>query len=648
MNDRERSLVQADVVSYLQRHEEKDLLRLITCGSVDDGKSTLIGRLLYDSHTVYEDQIAAVASDSARWGTTGQAPDLALLVDGLQAEREQRITIDVAYRYLNTDKRKFIIADTPGHEQYTRNMATGASTAELAVILVDATKGVVTQTKRHTAIVHLLGVRHLTLVVNKMDLVGFDQGSFDAIRRDFARLVSEFAGDHSVTAIPVSALRGDNVVEASTVTPWYEGPTLLGHLETVDAHREDGLGRFRFPVQYVSRPNRDFRGYSGTVASGAVRVGDEIMVLPSRKRSRVRRIVTYDGFNGDEPRVATKHQAVTLTLEDELDVTRGDLIAHANDTPSVTDLVDAHVVWMHDEPLTLGKLYDVKAGPKTTQAMIRHVQHRLDIDTLKTEPAETLELNAIGRCRLVFTAPVAVDPYEDIAETGSFVMIDRISNATVAAGMVIKSAREPKDVRATNVVWHESKVTRDVRAALKQQTPCVLWLTGLSGAGKSTIANALEQRLAALGHHTYLLDGDNVRHGLNKDLGFSDEDRVENIRRIGEVAKLFVDAGLIVVTAFISPFRSDRQMARELFEEGQFIEVFVDTPLEVAERRDPKGLYAKARTGLIKNFTGIDSPYERPVDPEVVLDTVSDDVAASVDGLVSELVVRGAIPPSDA
>jgi bifunctional enzyme CysN/CysC len=641
-------LIQEDILAYLEQHEDKDLLRFITCGSVDDGKSTLIGRLLHDSQLIYEDQLAAVRSDSGRWGTTGEEPDLALLVDGLQSEREQGITIDVAYRYFSTDKRKFIIADTPGHEQFTRNMATGASTAQLAVLLVDARKGVLTQTKRHTTIVSLLGIRTLVVAVNKMDLVSYDRRVFDQVERDYRAFLDKLGNGFDVHFVPISALAGDNVVHASERMAWYQGPALMALLESVDVTSRRDLAQFRFPVQYVTRPHHDFRGYAGTIASGTVRVGDEVMVLPSRKRSRVKSIVTYDGANGGaHPHEAAAPEAVTLTLEDELDVSRGDMLAHPNDTPSVTDVVDANVVWMHEEPLRIGRLYDVKVGTKTTQATVRGIDHRLDVNTLERGPAETLALNEIGRCRVAFTTPVAVDPYPTLPSTGSFILLDRVTNATVAAGMVERSARERGVSKATNVVWHDTKVSKAVRAELKGQKPCVLWFTGLSGAGKSTIANALEQRLAAMGHHTYLLDGDNVRHGLNKDLGFNDDDRVENIRRIGEVAKLFVDAGLIVVTAFISPFRSDRQMVRELFDESEFLEVFIDTPLEVAEQRDTKGLYAKARTGLIKNFTGIDSPYERPATAEIVLDTVNTSVEDAVDEVLRALADRGALRSID-
>ena len=637
--------VGVDLAAYLERHAGRDLLRFITCGSVDDGKSTLMGRLLFDADLLADDSVAAVVADSARWGTTGEAPDLALLVDGLQSEREQGITIDVAYRYFSTGERKFIMADTPGHEQYTRNMATGASTAELAVILVDARKGVLAQTRRHTAIVSRLGIRQLLVAVNKMDLVDFDEGRFERIRADFGEVLAKLGngrlagGDDAfeVVFVPISALDGDNVVHPSSRTPWYRGPTLLGHLENVEVGKLSSGVDFRFPVQFVNRPSHEFRGYSGTVTAGSVQVGDEVMVLPSRTRSRIKSIIVM----GENLQRAEAKQAVTLTLEDERDVARGDLLAHPNAAPSVTDTVDADVVWLHERPLEPGRLYDVKLATKSTQALVQSVAHRLDNDSLEEVPAEVLALNELGRCRLTFTSPVAVDLYQAFPATGSFILIDRVSNATVGAGMVTGTVRRSDEARATNVVWQQTHVTRVERAAQKHQRPAVLWFTGLSGAGKSTIANALEQRLVGLGHHTYLLDGDNVRHGLNRDLTFSDADRVENIRRIGEVAKLFVDAGLIVMTAFISPFRSDRQMVRELFEADEFVEVFVDTSLEVAEQRDVKGLYAKARTGQIKNFTGIDSPYERPERAEVRLDTLKVSVEEAVDTLVLELRRRG-------
>ena len=628
----------ADTAVDQGAHDEgRDLLRFITCGSVDDGKSTLMGRLLYDADLVHDDSIAAVVADSGRWGTTGERPDLALLVDGLQSEREQGITIDVAYRYFSTPVRKFIMADTPGHEQYTRNMATGASTADLAVILVDARKGVLEQTRRHAAITSMLGIKQLLVAVNKMDLVEFDEVRFEEIRADLGAVLAKLGNGFHAEYIPISALDGDNVVVPSDRMPWYQGSTLLAHLETVSTAKRSAGVDFRFPVQSVNRPSHDFRGYSGTVTAGAVQVGDEVMVLPSRTRSRVKSIIVM----GENPQRAQTPQAVTITLEDERDIARGDLLAHPNAAPSVTDTVDPDVVWLHDTPLEPGRLYDVKVATKATQALVQRIDYRLDVNTFEKVPATSLAVNDIGRCRLTFTSSVAVDLYRAFQTTGSFILIDRISNATVGAAMITGTARRSEAARATNVVWQQTQVTRAERASQKHQEPAVLWFTGLSGAGKSTIANALEQRLVALGQHTYLLDGDNVRHGLNKDLTFSDEDRVENIRRIGEVAKLLVDAGLIVMTAFISPFRSDRQMVRELFGPDEFIEVFVDTSLEVAEHRDVKGLYAKARTGQIANFTGIDSPYERPERPEMLVDTLVVSVEEAADLLVDELRRRG-------
>ena len=630
-------LIEHDILSYLRQHEQKDLLRFITCGSVDDGKSTLIGRLLHDSALIYEDHLAAITKDSARFGTTGDAPDLALLVDGLQSEREQGITIDVAYRYFSTDKRKFIIADTPGHEQYTRNMATGASTASLAIILVDARKGVLTQTKRHTSIVTLLGIKHLVLAVNKMDLVGWSHERFDEVVRAYGSVLDRLdVRGADVTALPISALLGDNVVRASEHMPWFAGQPLMHVLETIDIQRDVNLTDLRFPVQYVVRPDQSFRGYAGTIASGTVRIGDEVMVLPSRKRSFVRAVVTF----GRDLETASAPHCVTLTLEDDIDVARGDTIVHPQSAPTVGTAFDATIVWMHEQPLTVGRLYDLKLGTSTTQASITRIHHRRDVNTLEREPTDRLGLNEIGRCSIELAAPLAFDPYDTLPSTGSFILIDRITHATVAGGMVRSTTRVGVADRATNVTWHESKITKAMRAKLKHQAPCVLWFTGLSGAGKSTIANALEQRLAVMGHHTYLLDGDNVRHGLNRDLGFSDEDRVENIRRVGEVARLMVDAGLIVIAAFISPFRSDRQLVRSMFEDGEFLEVFVDVPLNVAEQRDPKGLYKQARAGAIRSFTGIDSPYEPPGHPEVRLRTDVDDAAACVEHIIDVLARR--------
>lgn len=629
------ALIEQDIAAYLETHERKDLLRFITCGSVDDGKSTLIGRLLYDTQLIYEDQLAAVRRDTVKYGTTGEELDLALLVDGLQAEREQGITIDVAYRYFSTEKRKFIIADTPGHEQYTRNMATGASTAQLAILLVDARKGVQVQTRRHSFIVSLLGIRHLVLAINKMDLVGFDPAVFERICEEYREFVGKL-GVPDVRCVPVSALRGDNVVQPSIAMPWYAGPTLLQLLEEVEVASDRNLHNFRFPVQYVNRPNLDFRGFCGTIAAGTVRPGDPIVAFPSGRRSRVASIVTADG----ELAEAFAGQAVTLTLSDEIDVSRGDLLVHPSRLPAVADTFDARVVWMADTPLLPGRQYDLKLGTRLIPAMPSLLHHRIDVNTLEHQRVEELGLNEIGFCRFALNQPVPFDAYEEIPGTGSFVIIDRVSNATVGAGMIVRPATQPLMDKSRNVVWHQHKVTKTQRANQKAQKPCVVWLTGFSGAGKSTLANALEQRLLQRGYHSYLLDGDNIRHGLNQDLGFSREDRVENIRRIGEVATLFVDAGLIVISAFISPFRADRALVRALVQEGEFIEVHLQASLEACERRDPKGLYAKARAGMIQDFTGIDSPYEPPERPELVLDTEHNPVEVCLDRLLGYLTER--------
>jgi bifunctional enzyme CysN/CysC len=614
----------AAIAAYLQRHESGDLLRFITCGSVDDGKSTLIGRLLHDTKLLFDDQLAALAADSRRHGTQGERIDFALLVDGLSAEREQGITIDVAYRYFNTERRKFIVADCPGHEQYTRNMATGASTADLAVVLVDARKGLLTQTRRHSYIVSLLGIRHVLLAVNKMDLVAYGQEAFEAIADDYRLLASQL-GIASVQAIPVSALEGDNVLRHSDAMPWYDGPTLLEHLESVDAsqdHRDIG---FRLPVQWVARPDQDFRGFAGTVAAGVVAPGDDVVVLPSGRRSRIARIVTADG---DLER-AKRGQAVTLTLVDELDISRGDVIASGQRPPQVTDQFAAHVLWLGEQPLLPGRPYWLKLGTSTVSASVTEIKHKVDVNTQEPLAAKHLELNEVGYCNLHLDRAIPFEAYADNRELGGFILIDRQSNATVAAGTIEFALR-----RAGNIHWQHVDVDKQARARIKAQQPRCLWFTGLSGAGKSTIANLVEKRLLAMGHHTYLLDGDNVRHGLNKDLGFTDEDRVENIRRVAEVAKLMVDAGLIVLVSFISPFRAERRMARGMFAKGEFLEVFVDTPLDVAERRDIKGLYAKARAGQVQNFTGIDSPYEVPEHADVILDTLSESSEVLAERLV--------------
>jgi bifunctional enzyme CysN/CysC len=598
-----------DIATYLKQHESKPLLRFITCGSVDDGKSTLIGRLLYDSKRLFDDQLAALEKDSRKHGTQGERIDYALLLDGLAAEREQGITIDVAYRYFDTDKRKFIVADCPGHEQYTRNMATGASTADLAVVLVDARKGLLTQTHRHSYIVSLLGIRHVVLAVNKMDLVDFDQAVFERIAADY-RTLAQRLGIASIACIPLSALEGDNLSTRSARTPWYTGPALLEHLESVqvDAH-DTGVG-LRLPVQWVNRPHQNFRGYAGTIAAGEVKPGDEVVVLPSARRSRIGQVLGPDG------EVATAHagQAVTLTLADEIDISRGDVIAAAGDPPEVADQFAAHLLWMSDAPLLPGRPYWLKIGARTVSATVTEIKHRIDVNTQEHLAAKRLELNEVGYCNLSLDEPVAFDTYARNRALGSFILIDRYDNGTAAAGTLDFALR-----RAGNVHWQHVDVDKAARARQKGQVPKVLWFTGLSGAGKSTIANLVDKRLHALGYHSFLLDGDNVRHGLNRDLGFTDEDRVENIRRVAEVAKLMTDAGLIVLVSFISPFRAERRMARDRFADGEFIEVFVDVPLDLAEARDVKGLYRKARAGLIPNFTGIDSPYETPEHPDVHL-----------------------------
>ena len=604
----------ATIAAYLAQHETRGLLRFITCGSVDDGKSTLIGRLLYESRALFDDQLAALESDSRRHGTQGEAIDYALLLDGLSAEREQGITIDVAYRFFNTDKRKFIVADCPGHEQYTRNMATGASTADVAVVLVDARKGLLPQTRRHSYIVSLLGIRHVLLAVNKMDLVGFDRAVFDEIEAGYRELADKLGIDH-VQAVPLSALEGDNLMARSARTPWYGGPSVLEYLETVDVSRDAQDVGFRLPVQWVNRPNQDFRGFAGTVAAGGIRPGDEIVALPSGRRSHVARIVTADG----DLDVAREGQAITLTLRDELDVSRGDVIADAHRPPQVADQFAAHLLWMGEQPLLPGRPYWLKIGTRTVSASVTEIKHKTDVNTQEPLAAKHLELNEVGFCNLYLDQPVPFEAYADNRTLGGFILIDRQTNATVAAGTLQFALR-----RAGNIHWQHLDVDRVARARIKGQQPRVLWFTGLSGSGKSTIANLVDKRLHALGYHTFILDGDNVRHGLNKDLGFTDEDRVENIRRVAEVAKLMSDAGLIVLVSFISPFRAERRMARELFAPGEFVEVFVDTPLAVAEKRDVKGLYAKARAGQLRNFTGIDSPYEVPEAAELSLDTVSE------------------------
>jgi bifunctional enzyme CysN/CysC len=624
------ALIADDIDAYLHQHQHKSLLRFITCGSVDDGKSTLIGRLLYDSKMIFEDQLAALEADSKKVGTQGGAIDFALLVDGLAAEREQGITIDVAYRFFSTEKRKFIVADTPGHEQYTRNMVTGASTADAAVILIDARKGVLTQTRRHSYLVSLLGIRNVVLAVNKMDLVGWNPAVFDQIVADY-RAFAEQIGLTVFTPIPISGLGGDNMASRSENTPWFKGPMLMDWLEGVEVEDDLQSKPFRMPVQWVNRPNLDFRGFSGLIASGSIKPGDRIRALPSGRESRVARIVTLPG-DLDQ---AVAGQSVTLTLEDEIDISRGDVIATADAPAPVANQFEATVVWMDDEPLPPGRTYLLKLGARTVSASVTDIKHRVNVNTLEKTAAKRLELNEIGLVNLSLDQAIPFEAYADNRQMGGFILVDRLSNRTVGAGMINFALRG-----ADNIHWQHTDVTKASRSALKSQRGQVVWLTGLSGAGKSTIANLVEKRLHALGRHTYLLDGDNVRHGLNKDLGFTEEDRVENIRRVAEVAKLMVDAGLIVLTAFISPFRAERQLARDLLDQGEFIEVFVDTPLAVAEARDVKGLYKKARSGQLKNFTGVDSPYEAPEAPELRIDTTSIDPVEAAEKIVAWLEGR--------
>jgi bifunctional enzyme CysN/CysC len=612
---------------------DRGLLRFLTCGSVDDGKSSLIGRLLYDSKLIFEDQLATLERDSKKHGTIGDEIDLALLVDGLEAERQQGITIDVAYRFFTTKRRSFIVADTPGHEQYTRNMATGASTADVAVILIDARKGVLTQTKRHSYICSLLGIRHIVLAVNKIDLVDFDQVVFDRIVADYATFAEKLEVT-SITPIPLSARYGDNVTTRSDKTPWYAGPTLVEHLETVDVESDAESKAFRFPVQWVNRPNLDFRGFSGTIASGVVHPGDKVVVAASGKESTIARIVTADG-DLDEAKAG---DAVTLTLADEVDIARGDIIVPATERPEVADQFAAHVLWMSDEAMLPGRPYLMRIGTTYVPAKISALKHVVDVNSLEHMAGKTLSLNEIGFCNLSTSSPVAFDAYSENRETGAFILIDRYTNATVGAGMISFGLR-----RAANIHRQALLVSREEREALNGHKPVVLWFTGLSGSGKSTIANLVERALHDQGVRTFLLDGDNVRHGLNKDLGFTDEDRVENIRRVGEVAKLFVEAGMVVLTSFISPFRAERRMARELLADGEFLEVFVDTPIEDCIKRDPKGLYVKAQKGEIANFTGISSPYETPENAEIVLDTSRQTAEEAARQVLKALADRGII-----
>jgi bifunctional enzyme CysN/CysC len=622
----------APATDFSGRRGDKGLLRFLTCGSVDDGKSTLIGRLLYDSQLLFEDHLKSLESDSRKFGTTGGELDFALLVDGLQAEREQGITIDVAYRYFSTAKRSFIVADTPGHVQYTRNMATGASGCDLAVLLVDARKGLLTQTRRHSFIVHLLGIRHVVLAVNKMDLVAYSRERFEEIAAAYRAFAGEL-GIARIACIPVSARAGDNVVLESAAMPWYNGPPLMAELENAEVADGAEARPLRSPVQWVSRPNADFRGVAGTIVAGAVHPGDRVAVLPSGRITEISRIVTFDGARGE----ASAGEAVMLVLAEDVDVARGDVLAAPEQRPEIADQVGAHIVWMGEEPMLPGRPYFVQCGAQTATATISALKHKINVDNLDHIAAHQLELNEIGFCNLSFSRPLVFEPYDVDRAMGGFILIDKISNATVGAGLIAFGLR-----RAANVHWQALSIDRAARAAAKHQRPCCLWFTGLSGSGKSTLANLLEKRLHASGHHTYILDGDNVRHGLNRDLSFSDADRVENIRRIAEVAKLMVDAGLVVLVSFISPFRAERRLARELFQTGDFFEIHVDTPLEVCEQRDPKGLYQKARKGLIKNFTGIDSLYEVPENPELRLETAHAAPADLVDQILTELGWRSA------
>ncbi|WP_397581755.1 sulfate adenylyltransferase subunit CysN [Sphingorhabdus sp.] len=622
-------LIASDIDAYLNIHQHKSLLRFITCGSVDDGKSTLIGRLLYDSKMIFEDQLATLESDSKRMGTQGQEIDFALLVDGLAAEREQGITIDVAYRFFVTEKRKFIVADCPGHEQYTRNMVTGASTADLAVILIDARKGMLVQTRRHSYLAQLLGIKNIVLAVNKMDLIAYDQAKYDAIVAEYTAFANSI-GISDFTAMPISGFKGDNITERSVHMPWYAGPPLIAHLETVALDNDaDQAKPLRMPVQWVNRPNLDFRGFSGQIATGIVRPGDAIRVLPSGKTSTITKIVTLDG----ELSEAVAGQSVTLCFADEIDCSRGDVIAAADNPPEVSDQFESTIVWMADEALVPGRAYWLKLGTQTVSATVQSPKYTINVNNMEHMAAKTLELNAIGVAEILTDKAIVFEPYANNHVLGGYILIDKITNATVAAGMLHFSLR-----RAQNVHWQATDVGREAHAALKNQKPKILWFTGLSGSGKSTIANEVEKTLNLLNRHTFLLDGDNIRHGLNKDLGFTETDRIENIRRVGEVAKLMADAGLIVLTAFISPFRAERDMVRAMMPEGEFVEIFVDTPIEIAEARDVKGLYKKARAGQLKNFTGIDSPYEPPENPDIRVNTVEMSPVEAAEHIVRQLM----------
>lgn len=631
-------LIADNIEAYLAAHENKSLLRFITCGSVDDGKSTLIGRLLYDSKMIFEDQLDALERDSKKQGTQGEEIDFALLVDGLAAEREQGITIDVAYRFFSTEKRKFIVADTPGHEQYTRNMATGASTADLAILLIDARKGILTQTRRHSFIASSLGIQHFVLAVNKMDLVDFDERIFNQITADYAEFAKALRPDITIHPMPISALGGDNITELSKRTPWFKGPALMQLLEAVDVEDDLVSKPFRMPVQWVNRPNLDFRGFSGQVASGAIRQGDRVKTLPSGRETVVQRIVAHGG----DLQEAVAGQSVTLTFADEVDTSRGDLICDAQAPAEVSDQFQARILWMSDEPMLPARRYLMKSGGRTVTALLSGLKHSIDVNDMQTRPATKLDLNEVGIVTLSLDQAIPFDSYDNNRSTGSFILIDRMTNNTVGLGLFDFALR-----RAANIHWQALDVDRQALADQKGQGPAVLWFTGLSGSGKSTIANALQKKLFAMGKHTFVLDGDNVRHGLNRDLGFTDADRVENIRRVSNVARLMSDAGLITLVSFISPFRSERQMARNMMSDGEFIEIFVDTPLDVAEGRDVKGLYKRARAGEIKNFTGLDSPYEAPVSPEITINTVENTADEAADLILAELQARGFLNGAD-
>ena len=621
-------LIATDIESYLKSHEEKSLLRFITCGSVDDGKSTLIGRMLYESHMLFDDQLSSLKADSKKVGTQGEEIDFALLVDGLAAEREQGITIDVAYRFFSTDKRKYIVADTPGHEEYTRNMATGASTADVAIILVDAEQGVLTQTRRHSFIVSMVGVKKVLLAINKLDLVNYSEEVYDKIVSDYQDFAQTALDIDSITSIPISALIGDNVVKKSENTPWYNGQTIMEYLETVEISNQKTLQSFRMPVQWVNRPNSNFRGFSGLISSGEINLGNKIRILPGGQTSTIKSIVTWGG----NLTKAKAGQSVTIILDDEIDVSRGDVITISEDPCSEADQFQARILWMNDNPMMPGRQYLLKSNSQSAMLTLGRLKHRIDVNTLDHLPAKTLELNEIGVCNISLDKRIAFDSYDKNQTMGGFIVIDRLSNNTVGMGLIDFALR-----RSENIHWQKMDVSQESRAEQKSQVPKIIWFTGLSGSGKSSIANILEKKLQSLGRHTITLDGDNIRHGINRDLGFTDADRVENIRRVGEVAKLMLNSGLICITSFISPFESERKMVRSLVSENEFIEVFVDTPLSVCEQRDVKGLYAKARSGEIPNFTGISSPFEKPINPEIRIDTLKISAEEAADQIIEFL-----------